>query len=82
MSHCGEYEDHDDNTTDFRLEYKTNEEDEWTVIDDVHDNHEYLTLHEFTPVNARYVRIYITRPTPYSDKTCRIYQMHIYKYNG
>ncbi len=80
--HCGEYEDHCDSTVDFRLEYKANEEDDWTLIEDVHGNHEYVTIYEFAPVNARYVRIYITKPTPGFDKTCRIYQMHVYKYNG
>ena len=78
--HCGEYEDHTDSTPDFRLEYRVTEDEDWTVIDDVKDNHHYLTIHEFTPVNARYVRLFITKPTPHSDKTCRIYQLHIYKY--
>jgi hypothetical protein len=80
--HCGEYEDHCDSTVNFRLEYKAREEDEWTLIEDIQENHDYRTIHEFTPVNARYVRIYITKPTPGFDKTCRIYQMHVYKYNG
>lgn len=79
--HCGEYEDHIDSTTEYRLEYRVSEEDAWTVIHDVHENHDFLTIHEFEPVNARYVRLFITRPTPHSDKTCRIYQFHIYKHN-
>ena len=78
--HCGEYEDHTDSTPDFRLEYRVTEDEDWTVIHDVKDNHHYLTIHEFAPVNARYVRLFITKPTPHSDKTCRIYQFHIYKY--
>ena len=80
--HCGEYEDHCDSTTEYRLEYRVSEEDDWTVIHDVKDNHDYLTIYEFAPVNARYVRLFITRPTPHSDRTCRIYQFHIYKYNA
>ena len=80
--HCGEYEDHCDSTVTFRLECRASEEDEWTLLQDVPENHDYWTIHEFPPVNARYVRIYITRPTPGYDKTCRIYQMHVYKYQG
>ncbi|MBE6652291.1 MAG: hypothetical protein E7610_02610 [Ruminococcaceae bacterium] len=80
--HCGEYEDHCDSTVTFRLECRASEEDDWTLLEDVQENHDYWTIHEFAPVNARYVRIYITRPTPGFDKTCRIYQMHVYKYHG
>ena len=80
--HCGEYEDHCDSTVNFRLEYRASEEEDWTLIRDVQENHEYVTVYDFPPVNARYFRIYITRPTPGFDKTCRIYQMHVYKYNG
>ena len=80
--HCGEYEDHCDDSVDFRLECRERTEDDWTLIRDVHDNHTHVTIYDFEPVDARYVRIYITRPTPGTDKTCRIYQMHVYKYQG
>ena len=82
FEHCGEYEDHCDDTVNFRIEYRASEEDEWSLIRDVNENHEHVTIYEFEPVNARYVRIYITKPTPGFDKTCRIYQMHVYKYPG
>jgi hypothetical protein len=82
FEHCGEYEDHCDDTVNFKIEYRAHEEDEWSLIRDVNENHEHVTIYEFEPVNARYVRIYITRPTPGFDKTCRIYQMHVYKYPG
>ena len=80
--HCGEYEDHCDDSKDFRIECRADESDEWTLLKDVHDNQDHVTIYEFEPINARYVRIYITRPTPGYDKTCRIYQMHVYKYHG
>lgn len=77
--HCGEYEDRNDNTVDYFLQYKETEDGEWHTADEVWGNREDMTLREFTPVNARYVRLYIIRPTPHADKTCRIYQFHVYR---
>lgn len=77
--HCGEYEDRSDNTVDYCLRYKVNPDDEWQIADTVEGNREDMTLREFAPVNARYVQLYITRPTPHADKTCRIYQFHVYR---
>ena len=76
--HCGEYEDRNDNTVDYFLQYKQTEDGEWLTADEVWGNREDMTLREFAPVNARYVRLYIIRPTPHADKTCRIYQFHVY----
>ncbi len=77
--HCGEYEDRNDNTVDYFLQYKESEDGEWLTADEVWGNREDMTLREFASVNARYVRLYIIRPTPHADKTCRIYQFHVYK---
>ena len=77
--HCGEFEDRGDNTVDFCLQYRINETDEWQTADSVKDNREDMNLRGFTPVQARYVRLYITRPTPHADRTCRIYQFHVYR---
>ena len=79
VMHCGEYEDRNDNTVDYFLQYKTSEEGEWLTADEVWGNREDMTLREFAPVNARFVRLYIIRPTPHADKTCRIYQLHVYR---
>ena len=68
------------NTADFTLQYKVNEGDEWQIADTVAGNTENTTLREFAPVNARYVRLHITKPTQNDrDKHCRIYQLHVYK---
>ncbi len=77
--HCGEYEDRNDNTVDYFLQYKETEDLDWQTADEVWGNREDMTLREFVPVNARYVRLYIIRPTPHADKTCRIYQFHVYR---
>ena len=79
VMHCGEYEDRNDNTVDYFLQYKTSEDGEWLTADEVWGNREDMTLREFSPVNARFVRLYIIRPTPHADKTCRIYQLHVYR---
>ena len=79
VMHCGEYEDRNDNTVDYFLQYKTSEQGEWLTADEVWGNREDMTLREFAPVNARYVRLYIIRPTPHADQTCRIYQLHVYR---
>ncbi|MBQ1232192.1 MAG: discoidin domain-containing protein [Clostridia bacterium] len=76
--HCGEYEDRNDNTVDYFLQYKQTEDGEWLTADEVWGNRTDMTLREFAPVQARYVRLYIIRPTPHADKTARIYQFHVY----
>lgn len=80
--HCGEYEDRHDNTVDFTLQYKVAESDEWQIADTVEGNTDDVTLREFTPVSGRYLRLHITKPTPHADRTCRIFQLHVYRYNG
>ena len=80
--HCGEDENSNDNTVDYFLQYKASEDGEWLTADEVWGNREDMTLREFAPVNARYVRLYIIRPTPHADKTCRIYQLHVYRVPG
>ncbi len=77
--HCGEFEEKNDNTVDYFLQYKETEDGDWKTADEVWGNRENVTLREFTPVQARFVRLYIIRPTPHADKTCRIYQLHVYR---
>ena len=80
VQHCGEAESPRWNTSDFRLEYKVNESDEWQIADSVEGNTENITIREFAPVNARFLRLVITKPTQGNrDVHCRIYQMHVYK---
>ena len=78
VQHCGEYEDTSDNTVDYFLQYKQTEGGEWLTADEVWGNRDDVTLREFAPVQARYVRLYIIRPTPHADKTARVYQFHVY----
>ncbi len=80
VAHAGAEESKEWNTYDFSLQYKVNENDEWQTADDVKENTDNCTIREFTPVNARYVRLHITQPAlPGKDNHCRIYQLHVYK---
>lgn len=79
VAHAGAEESTDWNTRDFTLQYKATESDEWQIADEVTENTENTTLREFSPVNARYVRLHITKPTQSGDHHCRIYQLHVYK---
>lgn len=78
--HCGDSESPRWNTSDFRLEYKVNESDEWKTADSVVGNRETLTLREFKPVTARFVRLVVTKPGQHDrEHFVRIYQLHVYK---
>jgi hypothetical protein len=79
VQHCGEYEDRGNDTVDYFLQYKTAEEDPWQTADEVWGNIENMTLREFTPVQARFIRLLIIRPSHRPDPTCRIYQLHVYR---
>ncbi len=87
VRHCGAYEDKDWNTFDFGLQYRTYENEEWKMADAVIGNRDDLTFRTFTPVMARFVRLYITVPAvPSKDDEqslyARIYQFQVYKANN
>ena len=79
VQHCGEYEDRGNNTVDYFLQYKTAEDGDWQTADEVWGNIENVTARDITPVRARFVRLFIIRPTHRNDKNCRIYQFHVYR---
>ncbi|MBQ3868970.1 MAG: discoidin domain-containing protein [Clostridia bacterium] len=77
--HSGEYEDAGQNTADFTLEYKLRKDGEWKTADKVEGNTESLTVRDFKPVKARYVRLYITKPCNNGGMHARIYQFQVYE---
>lgn len=79
VMHAGVHESEGWNTSDFRLEYKANEGDEWQTADEVTDNHDSITRRNFTPVEARFVRLYITKATQGRDTTIRINMFEVFK---
>lgn len=77
--HAGVQESAGYNTSDFRLEYKVNENDEWKCADEVKDNHDSTTNRTFAPVEARYVRLYITKADQGRGCTTRINMFEVFK---
>lgn len=80
VMHAGAQESAGWNSRDFRLDCKVNEEDEWITVDEVKDNEDTLTLREFAPVEARYFRLWVDRPTQDKhDRTVRIYMFQVFR---
>ncbi len=79
IMHAGVHESRGWNTSDFKIEYKSNEADEWKVADEVVGNEENVTYKSFAPVTGRYFRLYITKATQSSDPTVRINMFEIFK---
>ena len=74
------------NTRDFKLQYTTEEnpdpanEEIWKDADVVEGNTEAITDRNLeTPINTRYVRLLVTKPTQGSNDAVRIYEMELYK---
>lgn len=64
---------------EFCLQVKTNEADQWRTVDSVNDNTEMQTDRLLAePVDARYVRLYITKPDQSEGFAARIYEFEVY----
>ena len=79
VMHAGAKEASSWNTREFKLEYKVNETDEWSVADHVTDNEETVTLRDFQPVEGRYFRLWIDQATQdVKDTTSRIFMFQVF----
>lgn len=80
VKHAGPYEGSDWNTSDFALDYKLNEEDDWTRLDTVTNNTEDTTLRDVAPTAARFVRLFVTKPAQGEDPDdhARIFEFAIF----
>jgi hypothetical protein len=65
------------NSRDFTLEVGETE-DTLEVVADVTDNRESSTVHDFAPVDARYLQLTVTRPTQSGNVATRIYEIEAY----
>ena len=64
---------------EFCLQVKTNEADQWRTVDLVSDNTKMQTDRLLAePVDARYVRLYITNPDQSEGFAARIYEFEVY----
>ena len=81
VKHAGPYEGADWNTSDFALEYKLNENDEWTRLDSVTNNTDDVTLRDVMPTTARFVRLFVTKPAQGEDPDdhARIFEFSVFK---
>lgn len=68
------------NTRDFKLQ-RSDDGSAWTDVDIVTNNTANITDRVTNPFTARYVRLYITKPTNTSDSAARIYEIELYAYN-
>ena len=73
------------NTRDFKLQYTTAENPDpandavWEDVDAVAGNTDAITDRNLeTTLNARYVRLVVTKPTQTSDKAVRIYELELF----
>ncbi len=80
VKHAGPYEGSDWNTSDFALDYKLNETDEWIRLDTVINNTEDITLRDVAPTTARFVRLFVTKPAQGEepDDHARIFEFAIF----
>jgi hypothetical protein len=65
------------NSNYFRLQ-KSNDGNVWTDVDTVDYSLANVTDREITPQNARYWRLYITKPALNTDNTARVYELELY----
>ncbi len=78
VKHAGEGgEDSGYNTRDFKLQSSA-DGITWVDQDVVMNNTSNKTDRVVTPFNARYVRLYITKPTNNNDTSTRIYEFEVY----
>ncbi|MBQ7364676.1 MAG: discoidin domain-containing protein, partial [Clostridia bacterium] len=80
VKHSGKIEGSGWNTEDFALEYQ-NENGEWIAADTVKGNRDDVTLRDIDPIKARYVRLFVTKPSQGEDYDphARIYEFSVFK---
>ncbi len=66
------------NTADYRLEYRLTADEPWKTADKVEGNTRNRSLRKFNPVNACYIRLYITKAAQDGDRHCRIHHFQVY----
>ena len=69
-------------TADYKIQSRLTTGDSWTDQVTVASNFQARAIHDITPCSARYVRLYITRPTRFTDTTARIYEFEVFESAG
>ena len=81
VKHSGQNEGSEWNTADFALEVKAENESEWMRVDTVVGNTEDVTLRDIEPINVRFVRLFVTKPSQDDDGDphARIFEFSVFK---
>jgi len=67
------------NAVDFTVKTRVFATSSWVTRSTVTGNGSDVTVHEFAPVNARYVQVHITDASDTSDPSARIYEIEVYE---
>jgi FKBP-type peptidyl-prolyl cis-trans isomerase/outer membrane protein assembly factor BamB len=77
IEHAGAaVEDFNQNTRDFNLQVST-DGNNFTTVASVTGNDQSITVHDIAPIEARYVRLNVTRPSQ-AEGAANIYEMQVY----
>ncbi len=81
VKHAGAIEGSPWNTADFSLAYRLEKDGEWITADTVIGNTEDVTLRDVTPFRARYVRLFVTKPSQGDDGDphARIFEFSVFE---
>ncbi|MCR5263698.1 MAG: discoidin domain-containing protein, partial [Clostridiales bacterium] len=79
VMHGGAVESPDYNTSDFSLQIRSSEDEEWKTVDAVTGNQDNQTLREFPAAEGRFFRLWIDKATQYGDHTARIYMFQVFE---
>lgn len=67
------------NTSDFSLQYANSEEELWSnLTSPVKNNKSDVSVHQFNPTKARYVRLWIDKGEQNANGFARIHEMEVY----
>jgi len=83
VKHAGVMENQQYNTRDFQLQRASSMDGPWKdIVEPILGNTESITTHEFEPLEARYIRIYITKPSQKDEPDvyhhARIFNIEVY----
>ena len=79
VMHGGAFEADYQTARDFRLQYRSREDEEWRDADVVTGNTQWLTMREFPEVTARYFRYYADYPTQGGWLWARVHVLSVYE---
>ena len=77
--HGGICESNLQTTKNFELQYRISQDEEWKVADTVENNHTFITIRSFEPVEGRYFRLWIKTGTQHNYPWARIHMFQVFE---